>query len=152
LFHWLGNTSKDMKRKPTIKSTTRKGMLLSIWVKSRSITPIKLNVMVIQFHNNWSYSNITKCYKQTCCWFEYFFFVKSEKMQLAAIVTISEPAQNQNNISQCFETEVQKPTDMSRNTNSPFRWFWILTVRVYPMFFMGTEYSKTLGCRGSRGR
>ena len=23
----------------------------------------------------------------------------------------------------------------SRNTNSPFRWFWILTVRVYPMFF-----------------
>ena len=25
----------------------------------------------------------------------------------------------------------------SRNTNSPFRWFWILTVRVYPMFFLG---------------
>ena len=26
---------------------------------------------------------------------------------------------------------------LSRNTNSPFRWFWILTVRVYPMFFLG---------------
>ena len=25
----------------------------------------------------------------------------------------------------------------SRNTNSPFHWFWILTVRVYPMFFLG---------------
>ena len=24
---------------------------------------------------------------------------------------------------------------ISRNTNSPFRWIWILTVRVYPMFF-----------------
>ena len=28
-------------------------------------------------------------------------------------------------------------TNTSRNTNSPFRWFWILTVRVYPMFFLG---------------
>ena len=25
----------------------------------------------------------------------------------------------------------------SQNTNSPFRWFWILTVRVCPMFFHG---------------
>ena len=27
--------------------------------------------------------------------------------------------------------------NISQNTNSPFRWFWILTVRVYPMFFHG---------------
>ena len=33
-------------------------------------------------------------------------------MKHAAIVAISEPAQNQNHLSQCFETEVQKPTDM----------------------------------------
>ena len=26
---------------------------------------------------------------------------------------------------------------ISRNTNSPFGWFWILTVRVYPVFFLG---------------
>ena len=26
----------------------------------------------------------------------------------------------------------------SRNTNRLFRWFWILTVRVYPMFFHGS--------------
>ena len=28
-------------------------------------------------------------------------------------------------------------SELSRNTNNPFRWFWILTVRVYPMFFHG---------------
>ena len=28
-------------------------------------------------------------------------------------------------------------SDYSRNINSPFRWFRILTVRVYPMFFHG---------------
>ena len=39
-------------------------------------------------------------------------FCQIRKMQLAAVVTISEPAQIQNNLSQCFETEVQKPTDM----------------------------------------
>ena len=40
------------------------------------------------------------------------FFVKSEKMQLAVVVTVSEAAQNQNHLSQFFETEVQKPTYM----------------------------------------
>ena len=44
-------------------------------------------------------------------------------MQLAAIVTISEPAQNQNNISQCFETEVQKPTDVVVATTCISFWF-----------------------------
>ena len=51
------------------------------------------------------------------------FFVKSEKMQIAAVVTISEPAQNQNNLSQCFETEVQKPTDVVVATTCISFWF-----------------------------
>ena len=33
-------------------------------------------------------------------------------MQQAALVAISEPKQNQDSLSQCFEAAVQKPTNM----------------------------------------
>ena len=41
----------------------------------------------------------------------------------------------------------------SLNTNSHFRWYMNSDDKGLPnVFFMGTENSKTLGCRGSRGR
>ena len=50
-------------------------------------------------------------------------------------------------LSLCISSEII----ISRNTNSPFRFseFWQLGFT--HCFFLGTEYSKTLGCRGSRG-